>query len=168
MKDALLEVELNNIIVYSVNMSRIMNKILAKPDYPRPSPIPPSARPMPPGMANTPNTQAQMSAMGGTLGNVMPLFKELFTATKSVFISNPQEVYTSYTGGSEYSFMNVRGFESAVQKLGDELQHQYIVSYSPSKEVKLDGGWHTIEIEVRRSDAIVKTRNGYWLAATPN
>jgi VWFA-related protein len=167
-KDALLEVELNNIIVYSINMSRIMNKLMASPEYPRPNPIPPSARPMPPGMANTPTTQAQMSALGGTMGNVMPIFKELFTATKAIFISNPQEVYTKYTGGSEYSFLNLNGFESAVQKLSDELQHQYILSYSPSKAVQLDGGWHTIEVEVRRSGAEVKSRSGYWLAATPN
>lgn len=167
-KDALLEVELNNILVYSINMSRWVNKLMAKPDYPKPSPIPPSARPMPPGMANTPTTQAQMSALGGTMGNVMPLFKEVFTATKAIFISNPQEVYTKYTGGSEFSFVNLRGFEQAVQKLGEELQNQYMISYSPSKDVQMDGGWHTIEVEVRRAEAKVKTRNGYWLAATPN
>ncbi len=167
-KDALLEVELNNIIVYSINMSRIMNKLMASPEYPRPNPIPPSARPMPAGMANTPTTQAQMSALGGTMGNVMPIFKEMFTATKAIFISNPQEVYTKYTGGSEFSFLRLNGFESAVQKLSDELQHQYILSYSPSKAVQLDGGWHTIEVEVRRSGADVKSRSGYWLAATPN
>jgi VWFA-related protein len=167
-KDALLEVELNNILVYSVNMSRIMNKLMAKPDYPRPNPIPPSARPMPAGMPNTPTTQAQMSALGGTMGNVMPIFKELFTATKAIFISNPQEVYTKYTGGSEYSFLNLRGFEEAIMKLGDELQHQYMISYSPNKQVQMDGGWHTIEVEVRRSNADVRTRSGYWLAATPN
>lgn len=167
-KDALLEVELNNILIYSINMSRLMNKLMAKPDYPRPNPIPPSARAMPAGMANTPTTQQQMSALGGTMGNVMPIFKELFTAAKAIFISNPQEVYTKYTGGSEYSFLNLRGFEGAVQKLSDELQHQYIISYSPSKAVSLDGGWHTIEVEVRRSGAEVKTRTGYWLAATPN
>ena len=165
-KDALLEVELSNILVYSVNMSRLMNKLMAKPDYPRPNPIPPSARPMPAGMANTPTTQAQMSALGGTLGNVIPLFQEIFTATKSIFISNPQEVFTKYTGGSEFSFLNLKGFESAVQKLGDELQHQYILSYNPT--TKLDGGWHTIDVEVRRSEATVKTRTGYWLAARPN
>ena len=165
-KDALLEVELNNIQVYAVNMSRILNKLTAKPDYPRPNPIPPSARPMPAGMANTPTTQAQMSALGGTLGNVIPIFQEIFTATKSIFIDNPQEVYTKYTGGSEFSFLNLKSFESSVQKLGDELQHQYILSYNPT--TKLDGGWHTIDVEVRRSEAVVKTRTGYWLAARPN
>ena len=107
-----------------------------------------------------------MSALGGTLGNVIPVFQEIFTATKSIFISNPQEVFTKYTGGSEFSFLNLKGFESSVQKLGDELQHQYILSYNPT--TKLDGGWHTIDVEVRRSEATVKTRTGYWLAARPN
>lgn len=167
-KDALLEIELNNILVYSVNMSRWVNKLLAKPDYPRPSPIPPSARPMPGAVPNTPTTQQQNSALGGTLGNVLPLVKEIFTATKAVFISNPQEVYTRYTGGTEYSFLNLRGFEQSMLKLGEELQNQYMISYSPNKQVQMDGGWHTIEVEVRRPDTTVKTRTGYWLAATPN
>jgi VWFA-related protein len=167
-KDALLEIELNNVLVYSINMSRWVNKLLAKPDYPRPSAIPPSARPMPGPVPNTPTTQAQNSALGGTLGNVLPLVKEIFTAAKAVFISNPQEVYTRYTGGSEYSFLNLRGFEQAVLKLGEELQSQYMISYSPNKQVQMDGGWHAIEVEVRRPDVTVKTRTGYWLAATPN
>jgi VWFA-related protein len=167
-KDALLEVEMNNIMVYAVNMSRWVNKLAAKPDYPRPSPIPPSARPMPPGMPNTPTTQAQSSALGGQMGNVLPLVKEVFTAAKAIFISNPQELYTKYTGGSEYSFVSLKGFEQAMLKLGEELQNQYMISYSPSDSVKLDGGWHTIEVEVRRSGAQVKTRSGYWLAAIPN
>lgn len=167
-KDALLELELNNVIVYSVNMSRVLNKLMAKPDYPRPNPIPPSARPMPPGMANTPTTQQSMSALGGTMGNVMPVFKEIFTAGKAIFVSNPQEVFTKYTGGREYSFVTLNGFEEAIQKVSGELQNQYIISYSPSKQVQMDGGWHSIEVEVRRSEAEVKTRTGYWLAAVPN
>ncbi|WP_031498535.1 VWA domain-containing protein [Bryobacter aggregatus] len=165
-KDALLEVELNNILVYSINMSRIMNKIMAKPGYPRPDPVPPSARPLPAGMANNPTTQAQMGGMSGSFGNIIPLFQEVFTASKAIFISNPQELYTRYTGGSEYSFLNLRGFETAVQKLGEELQSQYLLSYSPSN--KLEGGWHAIEVEVRRGDATVKTRGGYWMAARVN
>ena len=165
-KDALLEVEFNNILVYSINMSRIMNKIMAKPGYPRPDPVPPSARPLPPGVANNPTTQAQMGIMSGSFGNVIPLFQEVFTAGKAIFISNPQEIYTKYSGGSEFSFLTLRGFEGAVQKLGEELQSQYLLSYSPS--TKLDGGWHAIEVEVRRGDASVKTRGGYWMAARVN
>jgi VWFA-related protein len=164
-KDALLEVELNNIIVYSINMSRWVNKLAAKPGYPRPDAIPPSARPMPPGMANTPTTQAQMG-MGGSLGNFVPLFQEIFTATKAIFISNPQELYTKYSGGDEFNFLNLKGFEKAIQTMGEELQHQYLISYSPS--TKLDGGWHTIDVEVRKPNLHVRTRGGYWLAARPN
>lgn len=166
-KDALLEIELANILVYAINMSRIVNKLAAKPAYPRPDPIPVSARQMPAGMANNPTTQAQMGGMGGTLGNYLPALREIFTATKALFIDNPQEVYTKYSGGSEFSFLNLHGFESAVQKLGEELGSQYMISYSPSKEVRMEGGLHKIQVEVRRGYVDVKTRASYWMAARP-
>lgn len=161
-RDALLEIEINNIQVYSINMSRWLSKLSAKAAYPRPDPVPPSARPMPPGAANTPTTQAQMG-LGGGLGNFVPAFQEVFTAVKAIFIENPQEVYTKYTGGSEYSFLNLKGFESAMQRLGEELQSQYLLSYSPS--TKLEGGWHRVLVEVRRPNVEVKARGGYWMAA---
>lgn len=162
-RDALLDIELNNIQVYAINMSRWLNKFNAKAPYTRPDPVPPSARPMPAGAANTPTTQAQMGGASGSLGNYIPAFQEVFTAAKAIFIENPQEVYTRYTGGSEYSFMNLKGFESALQRLEDELQHQYLLSYSPNN--KIEGGWHRIQVEVRRSNLEVKARAGYWLAA---
>lgn len=167
-KDALLEIEFGNISVYAINMSRWVNKLAAKPGYPRPDPVPPSARPMPAGMANTPTTQAQMGGMGGSFGNWLPLMKEVFTLGKAVFISNPQELYTKYTGGSEHSFLNLGGFEKAIQQLGEELQSQYLLAYSPNDKVKMDGGFHKITVEVRRSNVEVKTRAGYWMAARPN
>jgi VWFA-related protein len=167
-KDVLLEVEFGNISVYSINMGRFVNKLRAKPEYPRPDPVPPSARPLPAGVANTPTTQAQMGGMGGTLGNYLPLLREVFTLTKAVFISNPQELYTKYTGGSEYNFLSLGGFEKAVQELGEELQSQYMLSYSPNEKVRMDGGFHRIVVEVRRPNVEVKTRSGYWMAAIPN
>jgi VWFA-related protein len=167
-KDALLEIEFGNITVYTINMSRWVNKLLAKPGYPRPDPVPPSARPMPAGVANTPTTQAQMGGMGGSFGNYLPLLKEVFTLTKAIFISNPQELYTRYSGGSEHSFLSLGGFEKAVQQLGEELQSQYLLAYSPNDKVKMDGGFHRITVEVRRPSVDVKTRSGYWMAAIPN
>ncbi len=167
-KDALLEIEFGNITVYTINMSRWVNKLTAKPGYPRPDPVPPSARPMPAGVANTPTTQAQMGGMGGSFGNYLPLLKEVFTLTKAVFVSNPQELYTRYSGGSEHSFLTLGGFEKAVQQLGEELQSQYMLAYSPNEKVRLDGGFHRIQVEVRRPNVEVKTRAGYWMAAIPN
>lgn len=168
LKDALLEVEFGNITVYTINMSRWVNKLAAKPGYPRPDPVPPSARPLPAGMANTPTTQAQMGGMSGSFGNYIPIFQEIFTAAKAVFISNPQELLTRYSGGSEHSFLNLKGFEKAVQDLGEELQSQYLLAYSPNEKVKMDGGYHRIQVEVRRSNVDVTTRAGYWMAARPN
>ena len=40
---------------------------------------------------------------------------------KGVFISNPHEVYTKYTGGREYSFMTQRGLEQAISDIGEEI-----------------------------------------------
>jgi VWFA-related protein len=162
-RDALLEIELNNIQVYSINMSRWLSKLTAKAPYTRPDPVPPSARPMPAGAANTPTTQAQMGGASGSLGNYVPALQEVFTAVKAIFIENPQEVFTKYSGGSEYSFLNMKGFETAMQRLGEELQSQYLLSYSPS--TKLEGGWHRIQVEVRRPNVEVKARAGYWMAA---
>ncbi len=167
-KDALLEIEFGNITVYTINMSRWVNKLTAKPGYPRPDPVPPSARPLPAGMANTPTTQAQMGGMSGSFGNFVPVFQEIFTAAKAIFINNPQELYTKYTGGSEHSFVSLSGFEKAVQQLGEELQSQYLLAYSPNEKVRMDGGFHRIQVEVRRANVEVKTRAGYWMAARPN
>lgn len=162
-RDALLNIELNNIQVYAINMSRWLSKLSGKVAYPRPDPVPPSARPVPAGNANTPTTQAQLGGAGGSLGNYIPAFQELFTAAKAIFVENPQEVFTRYSGGSEYSFLNPKGFEAAMQRLGEELQSQYLLSYSPNN--KIEGGWHRIQVEVRRPNVEVKARAGYWLAA---
>lgn len=161
MRDTLLAAELNNVIVYTVNMSRLLNTLLAKTPYPRPDPIPPAARHLPAGGAATPTTVAQYS---GT-GNVLPAFVEIFRAAKAIFVSNPAELLTKYTGGREYSFMTQGGLEEAIAKIGEELHSQYLISYNPNN--KLEGGWHTIRVEVLRPDVEVRTRAGYWLAGVP-
>jgi hypothetical protein len=143
-------------------MSRFLNTLLAKTPVPRPDPIPAAARHMPAGGAATPTTVAQYS---GT-GNVLPAFVEIFRAAKSIFVSNPAEVLTKYTGGREYSFMTQKALEDAVGRIGEELHSQYLISYNPNN--KLEGGWHTIRVEVRgRAGLEVRTRPGYWLAAVP-
>ena len=48
------------------------------------------------------------------MGDMSPIFKELFTAVKAIFVSNPQEVYIKFTGGSGYSYKTQRGLEEAI------------------------------------------------------
>lgn len=160
-RETLLAVEFNNVMVYTVNMSRFLNTLTAKTPVPRPDPIPPSARTLPGGVASTPNTVAQY---GGT-GNVLPAFVEIFRQVKSIFISNPAEVLTKFSGGREFGFVSQRALEEAVSKIGEELHSQYLLSYNPNN--KLEGGWHEIKVQVRRPGVNVRTRPGYWLAGVP-
>lgn len=161
LRDTLLLGEVNNILVYTLNMNRFLNTLTAKAQPPRPDPIPPSARPMQGGVPQTPTTSAQVQ-----LGNVLPAFVEIFRTTKGIFVSNPAEVFTKYTGGREFGFITQRSLEEAISKIGEELHSQYLISYNPSN--KLEGGWHAIRVEVRnRSGLDIRTRTGYWLAAVP-
>lgn len=160
-RETLLAVEFANVQVYTVNMSRFVNTLMAKTPVPRPDPIPPSARHMPAGGAATPTTVQQYQ---GT-GNVLPAFVEVFRQAKAVFIPNPAEVLTRFTGGREFGFVSQKALEEAVSQIGEELHSQYLVSYNPNN--KLEGGWHSIKVEVRRAGLKVRTRPGYWLAGVP-
>lgn len=164
-KDALYKLEFENVIVYPVNMSRWLNKLSAKTPVPRPDPFPVGTRPMPMGAAVTPTTAMQNSGSGGGFGNYVPVFQEIFTATKAIFVQNPQEAYTKYTGGKEYSFVNLKGLEEAIQQLGEELHSQYLLSYSPQQATRQEGGWHKLQVTVKRAKLEVRTRAGYWAAA---
>jgi len=164
-REALQDIELHNVIVYPVNMSRWINKISTAPQPPKPSPVPVSARPLPPGAPQTPNTAMQMG-YGGTFGSVFPVIGEIFTATKAIFVDNPQEVYSKYSGGVEQNFTGLKGLEEAIAKIGEELHSQYLLSYNPNN--KIEGGWHKIQVIVNKPDLKVRTRAGYWMAAVPD
>ncbi|MBI3208805.1 MAG: VWA domain-containing protein [Candidatus Solibacter usitatus] len=156
--------EIANVMVYTLNMSRLLNTLLAPTPVPRPSAIPPEGRHMPDGSAATPSTVAQY---GGT-GNVLPAFVEIFRQVKAVFVSNPAEVLTKYTGGREFGFVSQKALEDAISKIGEELHSQYLISYNPNN--KLEGGWHSIKIQVRNPKFTLKevrSRPGYWLAGVP-
>lgn len=163
-RDTLYKLEYENVIVYPVNMSRWTNQLTAKTPVPRPDAFPVGTRGNTPGGLNTPTT-AMQNGLGGGYGNYTPVLKEIFTAVKAVFVANPQEAYTRYTGGKEYSFVNLKGLEEAVQRLGEELHSQYLLSYSPTAETRQDGGWHKLQVIVKRPRLEVRARAGYWAAA---
>jgi len=119
----------------------------------------PATRQLPGGNINTPTNDSQTN-----MGNYVPAIKEIFTATKAIFIQNPLEVYTRYSGGREYSFMSQRGLEQAISDIGEELHGQYLLTYSPSNQN--EAGFHEIVVQIALPDVKVRTRNGYWLAGT--
>ena len=95
----------------------------------------------------------------------MPAFEEIIRGVKAIFIPNPVEVFTKYTGGKEENFVNLKGLEQAIASIGNELHAQYLITYIPSN--KSDGGYHEIKVVVERPDLTVRARPGYWMAAVP-
>ena len=168
-REALIGLQLANIVFYAVDMSRFLSTLSAPPAQPpRADQQPPASRPLPGGMPSTPTTLQQTYGLNGNRAEFRPLMVELFKDVKYIFKDNPVELFTKGTGGSEFSFYKQKGLEEAIQKIGEELHSQYLISYNPNN--KEEGGFHQITVGVSgRSDvAKVQTRLGYWLAAKFN
>jgi VWFA-related protein len=157
-REVLAAAEFANIVTYSIDISRGMAMATAPPSANRSvlDNRPPGAVYQPGGAVETPTSQSQVA-----LGNWAPLINEIFVAAKAIFVSNPLEVYTTYTGGREYSFMNQKALDRAVSDLGEELHSQYLLTYVPNNQE--EGGYHNISVQVLRPDLKVRARDGYYL-----
>lgn len=162
-REALTNLEIANVMVYALNVSRLYTALTTKPAYPRPDPIPPGGRHVPAGGINTPYETARNMGVQGYGANFAPLIEEMYRGVKAVFVSNPIEVFTRYTGGKEYPFVSQEDLERAVQNVSSELHNQYLITYVPT--TRSEGGFHNIRVEVTRRGLDVSTRPGYWMAA---
>jgi len=164
MRETLIETQLANVNIYTVNISRMITTLTGRKEPPRPLAQPPAAYPMPPNVPATPTTVMQKSGAVGSSANFVPLLVEIFRDVKAIFIDNPAEVFTKGTGGAEFSFVRQRGLEEAISRIGSEIHSQYIIDYNPNN--KLEGGFHEIRVVVDdpRADK-VRYKPGYWLAA---
>jgi len=165
-REVLMEMELKNVMLYSVDISRLFSTLTAKPDPGRQNTLPPAMSPhLPPGVPATPTTVQQASGFGNAgRAEFVPLLVELFKDVKAVFRDNPVEAFTKGTGGTELSFYKQRGLEEAIQRIGAELHSQYFVTYRPNN---LDeAGFHEINVTVASPEAKkVQTRPGYWISS---
>jgi VWFA-related protein len=157
-RDVLTEAEFKDITVYAVEVSHLLTSLTSQHEPPRPNAIPPEARHLGGGAIGTQTTDAQQN-----MGDYSPIIKEIFTAVKAIFISNPQEVYTKYTGGREYSYMTQKGLQKAIADIGDEIHSQYLLTYLPNNTD--EAGYHEIVVKVLKPNLRVTTRPGYWTAA---
>jgi len=75
--------------------------------------------------------------------------------------TNIAELFPKQTGGMTHSFVKETGLENAVEKVGEEIHNQYLLSFTPL--VGKEKGFHKISVRVKNNpDAIVRTRPGYW------
>jgi len=135
LRDVIGEAELNNILIYSMNISRAhaVKQIILP--------------------ANGPQGTAFSL-------DIIALVKEIYTGIKSVATEEPLSVLTRYTGGREYSFFKEHSFEDALNRIGEEIHGQYLLNYSPSNVA--DMGYHKIRVELSRPELTVRSRPGYY------
>jgi len=157
--------QIHNIDLYTVNISRLVTLSTTRPDLPRPDHLPPGARPRIPSAPMDPTSQNQWTGAQGFGGDALPALIEFWRFAKGIFVRNPAELYTAYTGGREFTFITEKDLERALTNIGAELRSQYLLSYTPNN--KIEGGFHRIRVEVNRPGLKVSTRLGYWLAGVP-
>jgi VWFA-related protein len=163
-REALMGLQLQNVIFYAVDMSRFMTTLTAPVPVGRPDNNPPAMHPLPSNVPATPTTVAQTYGTNGGRAEFVPMMVEIFKDVKAVFKDNPVELFTKGTGGSEFGFHSQRTLEEAMQRVGEELHSEYTISYTPNN--KTEGGFHQISVEVTGHPEVrrTQTRPGYWLA----
>jgi VWFA-related protein len=165
-RETLIELQMRNVTVYWLPMSRLVSKLTAPVPYPRPNNNPPAMTTLPMGIPSTPTTVMQSGVNEGDSATFLPLLLEIYRDAKAIFKSSPMEVFTKGTGGAEFSFYGNHGLEQAIERMGNELHSDYTISYSPNNPD--EGGFHKISIDVTGHPEVrrVQTRPGYWVAAS--
>lgn len=159
LEETVRRMQFDNVIVYAVDMSKMLTALLKKPDYPRPQNggVPPEAMPDGHGGRLT-ETDVVKQEDGNWFNAVPPVLRSIH----DLFKRTPAEAFTYFTGGRAYTFRNEKGLETAITDIGKDLNSQYLLSYSPNN--KQEPGFHTIRVVVNRPGLVIRTRPGYWWA----
>ncbi|HWB99524.1 MAG TPA: VWA domain-containing protein [Bryobacteraceae bacterium] len=127
-----------------------------------------------PGRVQTPKTPAQQM---GTVNGAPPskFNPKIMPREQSVDIIagvqelhrlnkiNTTEALAEITGGATFSFTRQKGLEDAIEKLGQELHRQYVLSFVPQGAAE---GYHKLEVRISRPGEFrIRARPGYWLNA---
>jgi VWFA-related protein len=163
-RETLDALQVYNVTVYQVTMSRVLGKLTGDPAIPRPDPMTPAMHPMPSNVPATPTTVMQTYGTEGSRAEFLPLLIEIFRDAKAIFKIPPAEVFTKGTGGAQFGFYRGHGLEDAIQRMSEELHSQYMLTYNPNN--KGEGGFHQIKVEVTGHGKVTATtKPGYWMAA---
>lgn len=74
------------------------------------------------------------------------------------------------TGGRSYQVDDPKRLDQVLADIARELRYQYLLGYAPRRDTPSglpavapdDSGWHAIQVRVRRPDAEVRARDGYY------
>ena len=151
--------QLSNVTIYAVGLSTTMAEMKAAPKDTTPHVTPPGTfgRPGPPGVPQTPDTQA---AEYGS-GNLLALAEWAVRHVKDKITDHALELAATATGGEHLATFKNRSLEKAVDEIGGELHAQYSLSYVPSGTNQ--AGYHEIKVTVKKEGLKVRARPGYYL-----
>ncbi len=159
LREALIDANINNVLIYTVNINQLMVKLTEKPQEARPDPVDVTAQQTFGGHPPTPTTEAQ--DYGPYQAQFVPALTEIYRGVKRIFVENPSEQLAKSTGGEELSFIKERQMEDAIQKISLEIRSQYLITYDPNN--KEEPGFHTITVGLDNPAYVAKTRPGYWV-----
>jgi VWFA-related protein len=147
LRDVLRDLELNNIVVYSLVMPRVGKDLVR----------------------NTISISGTSGAFGrpdtGIMGTVDlgKLIPEIFRGAKAASGQDEVTVLTSKLGGMRIPFRKLRDLEDGIAAIGKELHTEYLLSYTPDQN---EPGYHRIRVLVDRPDMAVRARPGYYVPAS--
>jgi len=151
--------QLSNVTIYAVGLSTTMAELKAPPKDTTPHVTPPGTfgRPGPPGVPQTPDTQAAEYGSGNLLALAVWAVKHV----KDKITDHALELAATATGGEHLAAFKSRTLEKAVDEIGAELHAQYTLSYIPTGTNQ--GGYHEIKVTVKKEGLKVRARPGYYL-----
>jgi VWFA-related protein len=89
--------------------------------------------------------------------NLFAIFGELKRQTQP----NVPAALAKLTGGDTWDFVRRKGLGESVQRMGDDLHRQYVLTFRMAKTTP--GTYHTIRVTLKdRPDVTARTRSGYY------
>ena len=84
-----------------------------------------------------------------------------------VDLANGHEVLARYTGGMRVSFAKLKGLENVVQRIGEDLHSQYLLSFQPLSEATAEGkAYRDLRVRVRGTVGLGITRATFQMIPT--
>ncbi len=159
LQETIHSIQFDNVIIYSIDISRVLTALMKQPGYPRPQNggVPPEALP---NIAGATGPRNQTSVVQQEDGNALSAIPPIARGIHDLFKRSPAEAFSYFTGGRLYSFASERTLETAVTDIGADLNSQYLLSYSPND--KDEPGFHNIKVVVDRPGLKIRARPGYW------
>jgi VWFA-related protein len=90
-------------------------------------------------------------------GNLLAVFSEI----GRLATENGGAALAKFTGGERLSFARLSGLERVVTKVGEDLHTQYLLNFDAGSVES--GTYHRITVNVKRSEAVIRARPGYWV-----